>query len=129
MKKNILVVDDEPDIVKTVAISLDLLGYEVNSAATGLEAIDKIRLCRPDLVIIDMVIPGMSGKDVTRWIKNRQEYRHIPVILITALAQKYETEAFEEKEVDGYFIKPFDPDQLGAKVKELLDTPILNTEA
>lgn len=128
MKKNILVVDDEPDILKTVAIALELLGYEVRTAATGMEAIDKIRLRPPDLVIIDMVLPGMSGKDAARWIKDREEYKHIPVILITALAQKYEKEALEEKEVACYLIKPFDLDQLGAKVQELLSIPLSNTQ-
>jgi DNA-binding response OmpR family regulator len=120
MKKNILVVDDEPDIAKTVALSLELAGYEVDTATTGTEAIDKIRLRPPDLVIMDMVIPGMSGKDLARWIKKCDEYKHIPVILITALAQKLEKEAFEGNEVDGTLIKPFDLGQLEAKVKELL---------
>ena len=127
-KPTLLVVDDEPDIVKTVVIALELLGYEVNTAVTGTDAIDKIRLRPPDLLIIDMVIPRMSGKDVARWIKDQEEYKHIPIILITALAQKYKKEAFEEKEVECYLIKLFDLNQLGVKVQELLNISLSNPQ-
>lgn len=120
MSKNILIVDDEPDIVKTLALALELDGYKVNTAATGIEALDKIRLFLPDLVIVDMVLPGLSGKDVARWIKNNKDYKHISVILITALAQKREKEALEKEEIDCCLIKPFDLEQLEEKVKELI---------
>jgi DNA-binding response OmpR family regulator len=123
MKKKILVVDDESDIVKTTAIALELDGYAVYTAATGVEAIATIRRCSPDLVIIDMILPEMSGKDVVRWIKRSPEYQHVPVILITALAQKSEKEALEEENIDSYLIKPFDLGHLERKVKELLRAP------
>lgn len=121
MSKKILVVDDEPDIAQTVALALELSGYEVRTSNSGSEALAIIRDYSPDLVIIDMVLPGMSGKDVARWIKGREKYKHIPVILITALAQKNEEDSFKEKEIDYYLIKPFDLDHLEAKVREFLD--------
>jgi len=120
VSKKILVVDDEPDIVKTVAIALELNGYHVRASNSGSEALGIIRDYSPDLVIIDMVLPGLSGKDVARWIKTSEAHKHIPVILITALAQKKEEEALKEKEIDYYLIKPFDLDLLEAKVKEFL---------
>lgn len=125
MGKKVLVVDDEPDIVKTVAIALELDGYNVATCASGNEALEIIRKFSPDLVIIDMVLPGMNGKDVARWIKGRKEYKHIPVILITALAQKSEEEALKEKEIDFYLIKPFDLNKLEAKVREFLKEPLV----
>lgn len=120
MSKNILIIDDEPDIVKTVALALELDGYKVNTAATGTEAMDKIRLYLPDLVIVDMVLPGISGKDIARLIKNNKTYKHISVILITALAQEREKEAIENERIDCCLIKPFDLEQLEEKVKELI---------
>ncbi len=126
MNKDILIVDDEPDIVKTVAIALELDGYRVSTAATGAEAMDKIRFHPPDLVIIDMVLPGMTGRDVARWIKNNEEYKNMPIILITALAQQNEKEALQEERINCYLIKPFALDQLETKIEELLDTPLPN---
>lgn len=113
-------VDDEPDIAKTVAIALELSGYDVRTSASGTEALSLVRDYSPDLVIIDMVLPGLSGKDVARRIKASDKYKHIPVVLITALAQKSEEESFKEKEIDYYLIKPFDLNLLEAKVKEFL---------
>jgi CheY-like chemotaxis protein len=120
MSKHILVVDDEPDIVTTVAMALELEGYKVRTAANGSEAMEQIRSFAPDLVIIDMVLPEISGQEVARWMKESPEYRHIPVILITALAQKSEKEAFSKDAIDCCLIKPFDLKQLEKKVKDLL---------
>ena len=129
MNKNILVVDDEADIVKTVAMALELDGYKVTTAMSGTEAMEEIRVHRPDLVIIDMVLPGISGKDIAHWIKNSEGYKDIPIILITALAQQNERESFKKEEIDHCLIKPFALDQLEAKVKELLDEPLAERPA
>jgi DNA-binding response OmpR family regulator len=71
-----------------------------------------------------MVLPGMSGKDIARWIKNNEKYKNIPIVFITALAQQNERETFKEEKLGYYLIKPFALDQLEAKVEELLGTPL-----
>ncbi len=121
MSKKILVVDDEPDIVKTLSVALELDGYTVCTALSGAEAIEKVRSQSPDLAIIDMVLPGMTGAQVAHWIKNSREHRHIPVILITALAQQSEQKQLEEEQIECRLIKPFDLEQLEGMVAELLD--------
>lgn len=116
----ILLVDDEPDIIKTTAIALTGEGYEVITAASAEEALDKVRQDNPQLLIIDVMLPKMSGWEAARRLKSDAKYGHIPVILITALAQKCEEELLDKAAADFYLKKPFDLDQLSNKIKELL---------
>ncbi|MDD5730367.1 MAG: response regulator [Candidatus Omnitrophica bacterium] len=120
MKRKVLVVDDEPDIARTIAMALELEGHEVSLAGSGQEALNKIKGGPPDLLILDMFLPEMNGKEIVRWIKSREEYKDIPIILITALAQKSEKEQFTGEQIDYCMIKPFDLGLLEQKVRELL---------
>ncbi|MDD4954550.1 MAG: response regulator, partial [Candidatus Omnitrophica bacterium] len=119
-RKKILIVDDEPDIVKTTSIMLDLEGYEIIAAVSGEDAIEKIRIDKPDLIILDVVLPGINGKEITLRLKEDSRYKNIPIILITAQTQRNELEKLKKLPADFCLTKPFDSALLTLKVKELL---------
>jgi len=119
-QKRILVVDDEEDIVKTIKISLEIEGYEVIEALDGNEALDKARSENPDLIILDIMLPIIDGYEVARKLKYDDKYKHIPILMLTALTQKREQEMGLEAGADFYMTKPFDQDALNNKIKELL---------
>lgn len=120
VKKKILIVDDEPDILKTTGIALKSEGLEVITAISAEEALEKLPLVTPDLLVLDVMLPTLSGYEVANIIKADEKYRQIPIILITALTQKCEEELALCAGVDGYLKKPFDLDRLINKIKELL---------
>jgi len=120
-KKKILVVDDEPDILKVTSIRLKKLGYNVLTAVDGKEALDTIRSENPDLVLLDLVMPFMNGVEVCEQIKNDKTLKHIPIILFTASGNGVLTaEKIKKIGADDYIIKPFEPEELMGKVEGIL---------
>ena len=115
-KKKILVVDDEPDIVRLVEISLKLCNYEVRTAANGKEALEKLQTDRPHLVLLDIMMPEMSGYEVCQAIRKNPALKDLPVVMLTAKGQKGDAEKGLEAGADDYIIKPFDPYELGEQV-------------
>ena len=120
LKRKILVVDDEMDIIQTVSMFLELEGYEVATAMDGEDALNMVHLLSPDLVVLDMMLPVMNGDELVSIVKNDEKLKNIPVILITAFAQKRNEEIMSNAGVDFYMKKPFELDQLNNKIKELL---------
>lgn len=119
-KKKIMIVDDEPDIVKTLKIFLESEGYEVTSASDGVEALDRIHKENPDAVILDIMLPRADGYKVCRILKFDKKFRATPVIMFTARAQEENERMGKEVRADAYITKPFEPEVLLAKLKELL---------
>jgi DNA-binding response OmpR family regulator len=120
-KKNILVVDDEPDILKVTSIRLKRLGYDVLTAVDGRQALDTIRSENPDLVLLDLVMPFMSGAEVCEQIRNDKVLKHIPIILFTARGSGAMTaERIKKVAADDYIVKPFDPEELSDKIEKIL---------
>ena len=120
-KKNILVVDDEPDILKVTSIRLKALGYDVLTAVDGRHALDTIRSENPDLVLLDLVMPLMSGAEVCEQIKNDKVLKHIPIILFTARGSGVMTgERIKKVAPDDYIVKPFEPEELRDKIEKIL---------
>lgn len=119
-KKKILLVDDEPQLVDVVKMRLEANDYEVISAYDGQEALDKVKKDRPDLIILDLMLPKIDGYKVCRMLKFDQKYKEIPVIFFTARAQEEDMKLGKEVGSDAYIIKPFEPQALLAKMKELL---------
>jgi two-component system, OmpR family, alkaline phosphatase synthesis response regulator PhoP len=119
-KKRILLVDDEEDLRKMLAFRLEAVDYEVLQAGDGKEGLDKARADRPDLVILDLMLPKLDGFKVCRMLKFDEKYKHIPVIMFTARAQKSDEDLGKEMGADAYITKPFDPGQLLGKIEELL---------
>jgi DNA-binding response OmpR family regulator len=118
--KKILVIDDETDLTEMLVLRLEANGYQVISACNGQEGLDKARTEKPDLIILDLMLPKIDGYKVCRMLKFDERYRHIPIILFTARAQELDIKLGKEVGADAYIIKPFEPDILLSKVAELL---------
>ncbi|MGB2600261.1 MAG: response regulator [Candidatus Omnitrophota bacterium] len=120
MAKRILVVDDEPLVVKLLATRLEASNYEVISAYDGREGLEKARDEKPDLVIVDLRLPGINGYEICSQLKNDDAFAGIPVIVITGSTDKKDRELAEDASADAYIIKPFDREVLLSKIEELL---------
>ena len=121
MKKKIVLVDDEPDIVKTMEMFLKQEGFNVITASDGIMALDKIRKEMPDLIILDIMLPKLDGYKVCRMLKFDEKYDKIPIVIFTARAQELDKDKAKEVKADAYITKPFQPELLLAKIKELLE--------
>ena len=119
-KKRILIVDDEEDLRKMLKFRLEAVGYDVTEAMDGQDGLDKARSTKPDLVILDLMLPKIDGYKVCRMLKFDKRYKHIPIIMFTARAQKKDEDMGKEMGADAYITKPFEPEVLLAKIKELL---------
>jgi two-component system alkaline phosphatase synthesis response regulator PhoP len=116
-KANILIVDDEEDILEMIEYNLAKEGYTVSRALSGEKAISKIREQSPDLVILDLMLPGMDGLDVCRQIKNSPQTAHLPVIMLTAKGTEADVVTGLEIGADDYVIKPFSMRVLLARIR------------
>ena len=111
--KRILVVDDDADLVEAVALSLEKQGFSVEKASDGIEAMDSIRARRPDLVVLDVMMPRMDGYEVCDELKSDPELKNIPVILLTAVSSQVSKSTYShfdgmKTEADDYIAKPVD---------------------
>ena len=120
MAAKILAVDDEKHIVRLVQINLQKEGYEVITASHGQEALDRIAADKPDLVIMDVMMPQMDGFEALKTLKSQPETVNLPVIMLTAKAQ--DADVFEgwKSGADLYLTKPFNPSELMSFVKRIL---------
>lgn len=117
---SLLYVDDDPDIREIVEMSLGLDGkLVINTSAGGEHALAIMRSQRPDLVVLDVMMPGMDGPAILRLMREDPELRHIPVIFMTAKASPQEVARFRELSAIGVIAKPFDPMALGSQVRTL----------
>ncbi len=120
MDAHILVVDDEPDIAALVAYHLARESYRVRTATTGPEALVAVEREVPDLVILDLMLPEMSGLEVLRELRGRPELAGIPVILLTARKEERDRVEGLELGADDYVPKPFSPQELVLRVRAVL---------
>jgi DNA-binding response OmpR family regulator len=118
--KKIIVVDDEVDILKTMEIFFKGEGFDVRTATDGIIALDAIRKEKPDLIILDIMLPKLDGYKICRMLKFDHRYKNIPIVIFTARAQEIDEEKAKEVKADAYITKPFQPAALLKKVKELL---------
>ncbi|WP_232679865.1 response regulator transcription factor [Nocardioides sp. R-C-SC26] len=117
---NIVVADDDVDIRELVAFKLSTLGHEVRAVGDGGAAVEACRAAVPDLVVLDVMMPGVSGLDAVRQIRADPTLSHLPVILLTARAQESDVETGLHSGADAYITKPFSPRDLGERVESLL---------
>lgn len=120
MSNRILVVDDEPDITALVAYHLAKAGYRVSTAANGPDALRAAREERPDIVILDVMLPSVSGYDVLAEMRRREETRDVGVILLTARREEADRIRGLTLGADDYLTKPFSPAELALRVNALL---------
>ncbi len=121
----ILVVDDDKDILLLAKIMLEANDYRVTIANSGEEAFEVIACDRPDLVLLDAVMPGINGFDVCRTLKRGEDTRDIPVIIFTALNQEVDLMLAEGDKADGYLRKPFTNKTLIDAVERMLGKEIV----
>jgi two-component system phosphate regulon response regulator PhoB len=118
--ESILVVDDEEDVLELVRYNLDKSGYQVETASSGEEALAKARRKLPDLVILDLMLPGMDGLEVCKKLKNDAKTEGLPIIVLTAKGEETDIVTGLELGADDYVTKPFSPKVLIARVRRIL---------
>ncbi|GAA3391040.1 response regulator transcription factor [Cryptosporangium minutisporangium] len=116
----ILVADDDRDILDLVAFKLSAAGHELITATDGATALTEARRAVPDIIVLDVAMPGMSGLDVCRELRADAVTSAIPVILLTARGQESDVEAGFSVGADDYIVKPFSPRELQSRVTALL---------
>ncbi len=120
MSKRVLVVEDQEDNMRIMNDTLASAGYQVIKAVTGIEGVAMAESDKPDLILMDVQLPGLDGYEATRRIKDNAALRHIPVIAVTSYALDGEEGRAEEAGCDAYFSKPVSPRVLLAKVREFI---------
>jgi len=115
--RSILVVDDEPKIVKIARDYLERAGFRVQTAGDGRSVLPMVRSAKPDLIVLDLALPGMDGLDVARTIRKESE---VPIIMLTARADEADRLIGLELGADDYIVKPFSPKELVARVRAVL---------
>lgn len=121
MKKKILIVEDESGFVNPISALLSSLGYEVLIAVNGKEGLEKARLNKVDLIILDVMMPKMDGYKVCRMLKFDQKYKNVPILLFTAKSEEEDRNLGEHCGADGYISKSEGPEALVAKVKKFIE--------
>ena len=119
-KKRLLLVDDEVELVEMIKFRLEASDYEVLTANDGQQALEIARREKPDLVILDVMLPKMDGYKVCGLLKKDSRYAHIPVMMFTAKAMDADMKLGQEVSADAYLTKPFEPKVLLEKIKELV---------
>jgi two-component system phosphate regulon response regulator PhoB len=118
--KSILVVEDEEDILELVRYNLAKEGYKVTAVTSGEDALDAARSTSPDLVVLDLMLPGIDGFEVCKLLKNKAKTQHIPIIMLTAKGEEADIVTGLELGADDYITKPFSPKVLTARVRAVM---------
>jgi DNA-binding response OmpR family regulator len=121
MNTKILVVDDEPNVLRLIGYALQIEGYEIVTAETGVEALSKVETEGPDLVILDIMLPDLSGIEVCQQLRSKPETIDLPIIMLSARTQVPDRIKGLEAGADEYVTKPVDSDEMVARVAALLD--------
>jgi DNA-binding response OmpR family regulator len=116
--QKILVVDDEEHVVAAIVTNLELEGFDVVPAYSGSEALELVAEEKPDLIVLDVMMPEMSGWEVLQSLKDNPDTETVPVVMLTALSQDRDIEMGWELEANAYLTKPFDPAKLIRIVRE-----------
>lgn len=117
MKSRILIIDDDKFIVKIIKDCLDKEGYTISTAADSEAGLDEVYQNAPDLILLDVVLPGMSGHEICRLLRNDTRTSHVPIIMLTSRGGTNDKVAGFEAGADDYITKPFEPAELVARVK------------
>lgn len=115
----ILVVDDDENIAEAIKITLEDNDYEAIVANSGKECLEKLKAVKPDLILLDVMMPGMSGMRLLQELKKDKRTRGIPVAMLTGVKAEFD-EGMKEEGIEDYIVKPFDPNDLIARIKRIL---------
>ncbi|MBU0463786.1 MAG: response regulator transcription factor [Proteobacteria bacterium] len=130
-KETILIVDDEEDIIELIKYNLKNEGYSILTALTGEQAIKIAKQSQPDLMVLDLMLPGIDGLEVTKYLKNNEQTRDMPIVMLTAKGEESDIVTGLELGANDYISKPFSPKVLVARIRAIfrrrrnntMDTP------
>jgi len=120
MKPRILIAEDEPDMLRLIATTLRTAGFEILETREGNNAVAEARQKLPDLLVLDLMLPGMDGLEVCKTLKSDSQTARIPVVMLTARAEEVDRIVGLELGADDYITKPFSPRELVLRVKNIL---------
>jgi len=120
MKKKVLIVDDEPNIIVPLKFLMKQNNYDVRTAQTGEIAMDLISGWKPDLILLDIMLPGMDGYEVCQKIRQKKEFSQTKIVFLSAMARSIDIAKGMGLAADDYITKPFAIDYVVGKIKELL---------
>lgn len=120
MRKRVLVVDDEPDLVDLICFNLTEAGYRADSAVSGREALESLERSRPDLLILDLMLPDLEGTEICRRVRAEASLSSLPVLMLTAKSEEVDRVVGFEVGADDYLTKPFSLRELVLRVRALL---------
>jgi len=118
--ERVLIVDDDPDIVRLVSYNLSHAGYEVQTASTGQKALELVQKQPPDLIVLDVMLPDVDGMEVCRTLRQQLPSRRIPILMLTARGEEIDRVVGFELGADDYVAKPFSPRELVLRIKSIL---------
>ena len=121
MRRRVLTIEDQADIRRLIRMTLDFEGFEVLEAAHGEEGLAMARRHRPDLILLDVMMPGLNGLTVSTMLRDDAELGHIPVVMLTALDRESDVEAGLQTGAKAYLSKPFGPLELIDVVSQLIE--------
>ncbi|MDP2301305.1 MAG: response regulator [Ignavibacteria bacterium] len=121
MKKVILVADDSPTIRKFVSFALAMKGYEILSATDGMQALEMLPAEKIDLIITDLNMPNVDGFELIRTVRSNEEFKEIPIIILSSLTSKDDIDLGIEIGANSYLVKPFDSKRMLYEVSKYLN--------
>ena len=120
MSKHVLLIEDEPNIIEAIRFLLSRDGWRVDTHADGTDAVEVIRRVAPDLVILDMMLPGKSGMDILGDLRAQPDYSELPVLMLTARGQSRDRDMAERAGVSRFMTKPFSNAEVLSAVRDLV---------
>jgi DNA-binding response OmpR family regulator len=121
MRRKVLVVEDDPEQLEVIRLNLQAAGFAIGTAANGTDALVKTRSISPDLIVLDLMLPGLNGFDVCDSLRRDPATATVPIIMLTGMRSQFGRFAGMESGANDFLLKPFDPAQLVAKIEKLLD--------
>lgn len=118
----VLVVDDEPNVLKSLAQYLTIEDFDVEMASNGIEALEKVESFCPELILLDVMMPGMDGFEVLEKIKEMPDHKNTPIIMLTAKDQSSDVLKGYQSGATSYLVKPFDLDELVETIHQTLES-------
>lgn len=117
--ERVLIVDDDPDIQRLVSYNLSQAGFQVAAASSGRTALEAVHIQHPDLILLDLMLPDIDGMEVCRTLRQRDDSRRIPIIMLTARGEEIDRVVGFELGADDYVMKPFSPRELVLRIKSI----------
>jgi CheY-like chemotaxis protein len=121
--KKALVVEDHPDMLDILTLLMERLGFAVISANNGKEGVEKAFKEKPYLILMDIMMPVMDGREATRIIRSKKKTKNIPILATTGLFRESDLKSCIEAGCNDYILKPFAPNELASRIERLLPTP------